>query len=125
MTPVTTVHDHFQGPGLRFPRTRGAASIQERLTCILPLACQRDTRGPAKVPRSSERLVPVPVYSLQGYITVNATRTGCGVGGVELDISGVVLAPPSAEAEIAARGEDASSTRTEHREQVTHSGSIF
>ena len=32
---------------------------------------------------------------------------------------------PSADAKIAARGEDASSTRTEYREQVTHSRRIF
>ena len=50
----------------------------------------------------------------------NATRTGCGEDGVELDIFGVVFAVPSADAEISARGE-ASSTRTEHSKQVTHS----
>ena len=56
---------------------------------------------------------------------LNATRTGCREDGVDLDISGVVPAVPSAHADISARGEDASSTHTEHCEQLAHSRRIF
>ena len=65
--------------------------------------------------------------SLQGDIKRHTYRMrGRWYRTVEIHISGVVLALPRAEAEITARGEDASSfMRTKHREQVTHSGRII
>ena len=56
---------------------------------------------------------------------LNAMRTGCGEDGRRTKHFRSRPCSPRADAEIAARGEDASSTRAEHREQVTHTRRIF
>ena len=56
---------------------------------------------------------------------LNATRTECGEDWCRTRHFRSRTCSPSADADIAARGEDASSTRTECREQVTHSRRVF
>ena len=79
-------------------------------------------QGPAKVRRSSERLqvVPVSVFSLQGGIKHHTYR----MRGRRCRTQKFRSRPcdPSGDAEIAARSQDASSTRTE---QVTNNRHKF
>ena len=60
------------------------------------------------------------MYSSQGEIK-KATRTGCREYGRRTRHFWSRPCSPDADADIAARGEDASFTRTEYRKQVTHS----